>query len=254
MWTGETGTKKEEIYYQLDIRKMKEIDKWLDPFRTIWEKKFNQLDKVLNALKKKKKKDQHVESLKSAEESRTVICSTISQWIRKPKRFVIVRIWCTIIAGMGCIYKAGIPWSMDRSWTDDFETKYMNFVEGGKRFYAMVSPSRWRTMGYSNLHLHHTKTNFKLFNAFADQDENPQLPGSDWDYTFSEKDGITTVQGSLSTTSHSPVWKVCSKDSRSEWQWLCLSEDAEEGARRWVEACWLLVVGWWLLVTVYNIY
>ncbi len=47
-----------EIYYQLDIRKMKEIDKWLDPFRTIWEKKFNQLDKVLNALKK----IQHVES------------------------------------------------------------------------------------------------------------------------------------------------------------------------------------------------
>ena len=25
-----------------------------------------------------------------------------------------------------------------------------------------------------------------MFNAFADKDENPQLPGSDWDYTFSE--------------------------------------------------------------------
>ena len=32
-----------------------------------------------------------------------------------------------------------------------------------------------------------------MFNAFADKDENPQLPGSDWDYTFSEQDGTTKV-------------------------------------------------------------
>ena len=33
-----------------------------------------------------------------------------------------------------------------------------------------------------------------MFNAFADKDENPELPGSDWDYTFSEQDGRTTVR------------------------------------------------------------
>jgi uncharacterized protein YndB with AHSA1/START domain len=38
------------------------------------------------------------------------------------------------------------------------------------------------------------RTNFKLFNAFADKDGNPQLPGSDWDYTFSEQAGKTTVR------------------------------------------------------------
>ena len=32
-----------------------------------------------------------------------------------------------------------------------------------------------------------------MFNAFADKDENPELPGSDWDYTFKEKDRRTTV-------------------------------------------------------------
>ena len=32
-----------------------------------------------------------------------------------------------------------------------------------------------------------------MFNAFADKDENPELPGSDWDHTFSEQDGKTTV-------------------------------------------------------------
>jgi DNA-binding transcriptional ArsR family regulator len=41
-----------EIYYQLEIKKMKEIDKWLEQFRKIWENRFNQLDNVLSQLKK----------------------------------------------------------------------------------------------------------------------------------------------------------------------------------------------------------
>jgi DNA-binding transcriptional ArsR family regulator len=44
-----------EIYYQLEINKMKEIDKWIEQFRKIWETRFNQLDNVLSALKKQKK-------------------------------------------------------------------------------------------------------------------------------------------------------------------------------------------------------
>jgi DNA-binding transcriptional ArsR family regulator len=44
-----------EIYYSLEIEKMKEIDKWLNQFRKIWETRFNQLDKVLLTMKKKKK-------------------------------------------------------------------------------------------------------------------------------------------------------------------------------------------------------
>ena len=44
-----------EIYYSLEIKKMKEIDKWLDQFRKIWETQFNQLDNVLSTLKKQKK-------------------------------------------------------------------------------------------------------------------------------------------------------------------------------------------------------
>lgn len=40
-----------EIYYQLEIDKMKEIDKWLEQFRKIWEDKFSQLDDLLNNLK-----------------------------------------------------------------------------------------------------------------------------------------------------------------------------------------------------------
>jgi DNA-binding transcriptional ArsR family regulator len=44
-----------EIYYSLQIEKMKEIDKWLDQFRKIWETRFAQLDKVLSTMKKQKK-------------------------------------------------------------------------------------------------------------------------------------------------------------------------------------------------------
>ena len=44
-----------EIYYSLEIKKMKEIDKWLEQFRKIWETKFNQLDIVLSNIKKQKK-------------------------------------------------------------------------------------------------------------------------------------------------------------------------------------------------------
>jgi len=44
-----------EIYYTLEIKKMKEIDKWLQQFRKIWESRFNQLDTLLTKIKKDKK-------------------------------------------------------------------------------------------------------------------------------------------------------------------------------------------------------
>ena len=73
------------------------------------------------------------------------------------------------------------------------KTKFMDFKVGGRRFYAMVSPEgneRWAIQKYTSIS---PKTNFKMFNAFADKDENPELPGSEWDYTFSEQDGKTKV-------------------------------------------------------------
>ncbi|MES2618950.1 MAG: SRPBCC domain-containing protein [Bacteroidota bacterium] len=72
-------------------------------------------------------------------------------------------------------------------------TKFQDFKVGGRRFYAMVSPEGnegWILQKYTSIS---PKTNFKLFNVFADKDENPQPPGSDWDYSFSEQDGKTTV-------------------------------------------------------------
>jgi uncharacterized protein YndB with AHSA1/START domain len=73
------------------------------------------------------------------------------------------------------------------------KTKYMDFKVGGRRFFAMVSPDgieRWALQTFTSIT---PKTNFKMYNAFADKDENPQLTGSDWNYNFSERNGRTTV-------------------------------------------------------------
>ena len=92
------------------------------------------------------------------------------------------------------------PELLDRWWAPkpySSRTKAMEFREGGKRFYAMVSPEgqeRWVLQRFTSIT---PKTNFKLFNAFADADETPQLPGSDWDFNFSENDGKTTVHVSI---------------------------------------------------------
>jgi len=43
-----------EIYYHFNPKKMKEVDKWLQPFREKWEDRFSQLDTVLKNQKTKK--------------------------------------------------------------------------------------------------------------------------------------------------------------------------------------------------------
>jgi len=43
-----------EIYYSLEIEKIKEIDAWLQQYRNIWENRFNQLDTLLSTMSAKK--------------------------------------------------------------------------------------------------------------------------------------------------------------------------------------------------------
>jgi uncharacterized protein YndB with AHSA1/START domain len=82
-------------------------------------------------------------------------------------------------------------WVAPKPWSS--KTKYQDFKVGGKRFYAMVSPEgqeRWAIQEYTSIT---PKTNFKMYNAFADAAENPELPGSEWNHTFSEQNDITKV-------------------------------------------------------------
>ena len=82
-------------------------------------------------------------------------------------------------------------WWAPKPWAS--KTKAMNFKVGGRRFYAMVSPEgqeRWSIQKYTSIS---PKTNFKFLNAFADENENPDLPGSEWDLNFIEEKGKTKV-------------------------------------------------------------
>ena len=46
-----------EIFYSLEIEKMKEIDEWLEQYRVIWETRFEQLEEVLEVMKKQKSEE-----------------------------------------------------------------------------------------------------------------------------------------------------------------------------------------------------
>src|SRR5580765_7780023 len=83
-------------------------------------------------------------------------------------------------------------WVAPKPWIS--RTKFMDLKVGGKRFYAMVSSEgqeHWLIQKYTSIS---PKTNFKMFNAFADKDENTERPGSDCDYTLSEQNGKTTFR------------------------------------------------------------
>lgn len=87
-------------------------------------------------------------------------------------------------------------------------TKSMDFKVGGRRFYAMVSPTgeeRWSVQKYTSIN---PKTNFRFISTFADKDENPELPGSDWDLNFSEQNGTTMVSITIKNDSLARMEKM----------------------------------------------
>ncbi|WP_431244544.1 SRPBCC family protein [Flavobacterium sp. P21] len=75
------------------------------------------------------------------------------------------------------------------------KTKRMEFKEGGRRLYAMVTPEgdeRWSFFEYTSIS---PKTNFKHTSTFCDADENPipNFGSSNWSVTFSEEENATIV-------------------------------------------------------------
>ena len=92
------------------------------------------------------------------------------------------------------------PELLDQWWAPKpltSRTTVMDFKVGGRRFYAMVTPEgveRWVVQKYTSIT---PKSNFKIFNAFADADENLELPGSDWDLSFTDQGSTTKVHISI---------------------------------------------------------
>ena len=84
----------------------------------------------------------------------------------------------------------------------------MDFKVGGRRFYAMVSPEgqeHWSIQEFTSIS---PTTNFKMSSAFADKDENPELPASDWDLNFTEQNGMTKVSITIKNESLARMEKM----------------------------------------------
>ena len=97
-------------------------------------------------------------------------------------------------------------WWAPKPWAS--RTKSMDFTVGGRRFYAMVSPEgheSWQIQDYTSIS---PKTNFKFLSVFADKDQNPDLPGSNWDLNFTEENGITKVSISIYNESRERMEKM----------------------------------------------
>jgi len=85
-------------------------------------------------------------------------------------------------------------WWAPKPWAS--KTKSMSFKEGGRRFYAMVSPEgqeHWSIQDFTSIN---PTINFKFVDAFTDKDEviNSAFPSSEWDLNFSEQNNTTTVK------------------------------------------------------------
>jgi DNA-binding transcriptional ArsR family regulator len=50
-----SNQKGREIYYELKVDKMKEIENWLAQFKVIWENRYTRLDNLLSTFKKDEK-------------------------------------------------------------------------------------------------------------------------------------------------------------------------------------------------------
>lgn len=151
----------------------------VQPLGKLWETRFNQPDTALSTIKNKKMNTNLPFDFNVDKTTKTVFIDM------------------EFAAGLPLVWDAFTKpeildqWYAPKPWVS--KTKFMDFKVGGRRFYAMVSPEgeeRWSVQKYTSIS---PKTNFKMYNAFADKDENPELPGSDWDLNFREQNGKTKV-------------------------------------------------------------
>ena len=99
-------------------------------------------------------------------------------------------------------------WWAPKPWKS--VTKTMDFREGGRRFYTMVSPegqNHWSIQDYTSIN---PITNFKFVDAFTDEAGNitADFPTSDWDLNFAEKNGSTTVRMTIKHKSLADLEKI----------------------------------------------
>lgn len=171
-----------EIFYTLNPDKMLELDKWLEEFRQLWNKRFDALDNVLVTIKKIKKMSKNLTydfSVNKHDRTITIQRDFAAElplvWDAYTKSELLDQWW------------APQPWKA--------KTKLMDFREGGTWLYAMLGPEgeeHWSIALYKTIQNH---KQFTGLDAFTDSQGNVSgdMPQSSWIVDFVDKHGITTV-------------------------------------------------------------
>ncbi|MTI87622.1 MAG: SRPBCC domain-containing protein [Balneolaceae bacterium] len=99
-------------------------------------------------------------------------------------------------------------WWAPKPWKS--ETKAMDFREGGRRLYAMVSPEgerHWSLVDFKSIT---PRTNFKYHSSFCDSQGNlnTDMPQSDWSVDFTGSNGSTTVYVEIKPEKFSDLEKM----------------------------------------------
>ncbi len=89
-------------------------------------------------------------------------------------------------------------------------TRSMNFSNGGRWLYCMLSPEGekfWSLAEFSNIHL---RKSYEALDAFCDENGgiNTELPRLMWRYTFAEAGGVTTVVASIAAPNEADLKKI----------------------------------------------
>lgn len=95
------------------------------------------------------------------------------------------------------------PKTLEKWWAPKpykAKTKEMDFREGGRWLYYMLSPEGQKTWGMSEFKSIVPGKSYTASDAFTDENGNidPKFARAMWTNTFSEENGVTTVVSSIS--------------------------------------------------------
>lgn len=105
------------------------------------------------------------------------------------------------------------PEILDQWWAPrplSSRTKSMDFKVGGRRFYAMINTEGQENWGAQDFTSISPKTNFKYLSSFTDPEGNANsaFAASEWDVSFSEHNGTTTVNITIKRDSFEELEKL----------------------------------------------
>ena len=171
-----------EIYYELHVDKLKEIDQWLTQFRKQWVDKHDKLDILLTKIKNEKMENENKTTFVVDKENNTL---TIKRNFDANRNLV----W-------DCYTKSEFleQWFAPEPFTA--KTKEMDFKEGGYWLYAMIDPKGteyWSRTDFTEIK---PIDYYKSLDGFCNENGelNADMPRAKWIVNFTDLGEKTNVE------------------------------------------------------------